>query len=325
MALRKFLKRRLIRAANPGNELGSQKIMTRPRPEKRGLLFHCNFRLSIGDASSPPCFVSPLACAILREVRLMPGQGGAMGHRTLTLDLVLRALFLDTGAYNAMRDDDNPFVEGAFLVVILGAFTALLSLVGQLVAWASTPSISAIRDIILSVYQQQPWWGFIANNPAVLAEFMRIWDIAWRILPPLFGAPDPAGAAFNVLVWPFLGLVSWLVYGLLAHLFARLLHGAGTLNQTLGTTALAAAPLMLRGLGFIPFITLGSVLSTWQLICRYKALRSVHRFSWQRAFWSTVLPFGIYALLWLLLLVGIIASVERVDKGEVKSWMIGSV
>jgi hypothetical protein len=239
-----------------------------------------------------------------------------MGHRTLTLDLVLRALFLDTGAYNAMRDDDNPFVEGAFLVVMVGAVAALLSLVGQLVAWASTPSISAIRDAILSVYQQQPWWGSIANNPAVLAEFTRIWDVAWRVLPPLFGAPDPAGAAFNILVWPLLGLASWLVYGLLAHLFARWLHGVGTLNQTLGTTALAAAPLMLRGLGFIPFLTIGGVLATWQLICRYKAIRSVHRFSWQRAFWATVLPFGVYALWWLLLLAGTVATVSALIGGR---------
>jgi hypothetical protein len=58
-----------------------------------------------------------------------------MGYRTLSLGLVLRALFLDTSAYDAMRDDDNPFVEGAFLVVVVGALTALLSLVGQLIAF----------------------------------------------------------------------------------------------------------------------------------------------------------------------------------------------
>ncbi|PKO21468.1 MAG: hypothetical protein CVU38_14540, partial [Chloroflexi bacterium HGW-Chloroflexi-1] len=56
----------------------------------------------------------------------------------------------------------------------------------------------------------------------------------------------------------------------------------------------------LRGLGFIPFLTIGGVLSTWQLICRYKALRSAHGLSWGRTFWATILPFAVYLLCWLL-------------------------
>ncbi len=35
-----------------------------------------------------------------------------MGHRTLSLALIWRALFLDADAYEDLRDDDNPFVEG---------------------------------------------------------------------------------------------------------------------------------------------------------------------------------------------------------------------
>ena len=98
-----------------------------------------------------------------------------------------------------------------------------------------------------------------------------------------------------------LGLLGWLIYGLLAFGFARWLRGTGSLNQTLGTTALAVSPLVLRGLGAIPFLTLGTVLSTWQLICRYKALRAVHRLSWQRTAWLTILPFAVYLLFWLLI------------------------
>ena len=224
-----------------------------------------------------------------------------MGYRTLSLGLVLRALFLDTSAYDAMRDDDNPFVEGAFLVVVVGALTALLSLVGQQIAWASTPSLTAIRDIILDVYKRQAFWSAIAGNAQAQAVFNFWWDLGWRVLPPLFGAPNPATAALNILVWPVLGLLGWLIYGLLAFGFARWLRGAGTLNQTLGTTALAVSPLLLRGLGFIPFLTIGAVLSTWQLICRYKALRAVHRLSWQRTVWVTILPFAAYLLFWLLI------------------------
>jgi hypothetical protein len=105
----------------------------------------------------------------------------------------------------------------------------------------------------------------------------------------------------NIVLWPVLGLLGWLLYGLLAFAFARSLRGVGSLNQTLGTTALAVSPLILRGLGAIPFLTVGTVLGTWQLICRYKALRAVHRLSWQRTAWATILPFAVYLLFWLLM------------------------
>ncbi len=235
-----------------------------------------------------------------------------MGNRTLSLSLVLRALFLDTSAYTAMRDDDNPFVEGAFLVVMVGALTALLSLVGQLIAWASTPSLAAIRDIILDVYRHQPFWAAITANPQAQAIFNFSWDLLWRVIPPLFGAPNPATAALNILAWPVLGLLGWLIYGLLAFGFARWLRGTGTLNQTLGTTALAVSPLLLRGLGVIPFLAVGAVLNTWQLVCRYKALRAVHRLSWQRTVWATILPFAVYLLFWLLIAVAGAAVIAAV-------------
>jgi len=224
-----------------------------------------------------------------------------MGHRTLSLSLVFRALFLDGDAYDALRDDDNPFVEGLFLIVIIGAGAALLNLVGQLLAWASSPSMDAIKEIVLRAYQQMPWWAYISGNPQAMSQFQQAWEWSWRILPTLFGAPNPAGAALNILLWPLVALLSWLIYGVLAHLFAKLLRGTGSFNQTLGTTALAFSPLLLRGLGFIPFFAIGGAINTWPLICRYKALRRVHGLSWGRTFWATVLPFVVYLLLWLLL------------------------
>ena len=224
-----------------------------------------------------------------------------MGHRTLSLGLVFRALFLDSAAFEELRDDDNPFVEGLFLLVLLGIVTAILSLVGQLLAWASTPSMSAIKDVVLGFLQQQPWWAQAAQGSGFADTFKRWYDLGWQAFPTLFGAPDPTGAALNILTWPLLIVFSWLIYGLLAHLFARMLGGRGTLNQTLGTTALAFTPWLLRGLGFIPFLVIGGVMNTWQLILRYKALRTAHALSWGRAFWATLLPFAVYLLFWLLL------------------------
>lgn len=223
-----------------------------------------------------------------------------MGHRTLSLALVFRALFFDSEAFEELRDDDNPFVEGLFLVVLIGLISALLSLVGQVLAWAVTPNVAAIKEVVLAGLEQQPWWAGLAANPDGLVMFQRWWDAAWQVLPGLMGAPAPDTAAFNLLAWPFAAMLSWLVYGLLAHGFARLFGGQGTLNQTLGVMALAYTPLLLRGLGFIPFFVIGGVLQTWQLLLRYKALRAAHRLPWTKALWATLLPFGVFLLFWLL-------------------------
>ncbi len=223
-----------------------------------------------------------------------------MGHRTLSLALVFRALFLDSEAFEELCDDDNPFVEGLFLVTLIGVVTALFSLVGRALTWAVTPSLDAIKQVVLTTLQQQSWWSGLAANSEGLAAFQKGWDTAWQTLPGLFGAPALDAAALNLLVWPCVAVLSWLTYGVLAHLFARLLGGQGALNQTLGATALASTPLLLRGLGFIPFLVIGGVLQTWQLILRYKALRTAHRLPWMPAMGATLLPFVVYLMFWLL-------------------------
>lgn len=224
-----------------------------------------------------------------------------MGQRTLSLALVFRALFLDGEAFEALREDDNPFVEGLFLVALIGLIVAVLSLIGQVLAWSVTPDMQAVEGAVLAALQQQPWWPQLAASPGDLAAFQRWWDIAWQVLPGLLGAPALDAAVVNLLWSPLSAVLGWLLYGVLAHLFARLMGGTGTLNQTLGVTALAYTPVLFYGLGFIPFLVIGGALRTWQLLLRYKALRAVHGLPWNRALWATILPFGVYALFWLVL------------------------
>jgi hypothetical protein len=224
-----------------------------------------------------------------------------MGHRTLSLALVFRALILDSEAFDELRDDDDPFVEGLFLLVLIGLIAAALALVGQVLAWGSVPRLDAIRDVVLSNLQQQPWWSVIGSDPETLAGFQQTWDLGWRLFPPLLGAPDPARAALNLLVWPVWLVLSWLVYALLAHGFALWLGGRGSLRSALGTTALSFTPFLLNGLGLVPFVVLGGALNTWQLILRYKAIRSAHELSWGRSAAATLLPYLVYLLVSLVL------------------------
>jgi hypothetical protein len=223
-----------------------------------------------------------------------------MGHRTLSLSLVLQALFLDGSAYDQVRDDDNPFIEGLFLVVLVAAGVALLRFVGQALAWISIPSMDAMKEVILRALQQMPWWSSMAGNTQAYQGFLQSWDIGWRVMPALLGAPDPMRGAIGIVVMPLTAVLGWLAYGLLAHLFARLFRGLGTLNQTLGATALAYTPWLFLGLGVIPFFVMGGVLSTWQLLSRYKAVRSAHQLPWGSAIGATLLPYLLAGLLAVL-------------------------
>ncbi|MGE5602079.1 MAG: YIP1 family protein [Nitrososphaerales archaeon] len=223
-----------------------------------------------------------------------------MGHRTLSLALVFRALILDSEAFDELRDDDDPFVEGLFLLVLIGLITAALALVGQVIAWGSVPHTDAIRNVVFNALQQQPWWPAISSDPQALVVFQQIWDLGWRIFPTLFGAPDPARAVLNLLVWPIWLVLSWLIYTLLAHGFALWMGGRGSLRGTLGTAALSFTPFLLHGLSIVPFLVFGGVLNTWQLLLRYKAVRSAHALSWGRAMAATLLPYLVYLVVWLL-------------------------
>ena len=106
------------------------------------------------------------------------------------------------------------------------------------------------------------------------------------------------------LVFTPLGLiVQWLLVGVLVYGAARGLGGRGTLNQTLGATALLTAPQILLVLLVIPFVHVSSLLlAVWSLLILYRAVEVVHDLPWQRAAMAALAP---YVLLILLALIGL--------------------
>lgn len=217
---------------------------------------------------------------------------------TKPFGLLWDALFLQRDAYARMRDDNNPFVEGLYVLVVLGVALGLVGVVGATLEWASSPNIAEIRDAVLTNLQQMPWWSMMQRDPQVEATWYQIWNGIWDVIQTT--APSPAGSLLGIITVPLGLIIAWLIYGLLAYLFARLLGGLGTLNQTLGATALAAAPQLLNALTVLPFVVMIG-LGTWTLLCNYMALRTVHGLSWQRSVAAAILPSVVLVLLAVLL------------------------
>lgn len=212
--------------------------------------------------------------------------------------LAWEGLFLNEAPYAEMRDNARPVLRGLVLVLLIAVTVALVGFVGTALEWATTPRMSAIKEIVLEGLQDMPWYRELRGDPQFEDQFQQWYDLGWRVFPRLFGAPDLAAAGLRIVLLP-VGLVfAWLLYGLVAHLFARLLGGQGSLGQTLGSTALAATPQMLNLMMLLPYVAVGGVVTgAWTLLCRYVALKTGHRLTWSRALAAALLPYLAFALL----------------------------
>ncbi|MCB0201455.1 MAG: YIP1 family protein [Anaerolineae bacterium] len=206
---------------------------------------------------------------------------------TRSFGLLWDALFLQRDAYAHMRDDDNPFVEGLFILVLLGVLLAVAAIIGTTLEWASTPNLDAVRDVVLKNLQTMEWYQFLQQSPGGESSFLQVWNSIWNAFAGL--APSPLRSLTGIITRPLGLIVWWLVFGLLAHGLARVFGGKGTLNQTLGATALAASPQLITLLTVLPFVAVAG-LGTWTLLCGYMALRTVHDLSWPRAVFAALLP-----------------------------------
>lgn len=206
-----------------------------------------------------------------------------------SLRLGWNALLLKEDAYEEMKASANPVVKGLILIVVVGLIVALFGLVGSILEWASMPDLNEIRDTVFYYMTQMPWWKMASQDPNFVKTFEQIWNFNWSLASTL--APGPGKAAFDIILIPIGLVVRWLIYGLLAYLFARWLGGTGNLSETLGVLALAVAPEALKALTLIPFLEVGSLVSVWAILCAYLGLKTAHNLRWNRAMYAAVLPF----------------------------------
>jgi hypothetical protein len=237
------------------------------------------------------------------------------GLRT-TLRLCSRALLLQDDAYAAMRELPSPFTKGLMLVLVVGIAVSAVGLVGEILEWATLPDLGDLKAVVLQRLRQMDWYVQESrNSPKFEAIFRQGYDTGWRILPYLFGAPHPVGAAVKVIVTPLWLGGSWLLFGLVAFVLARVLGGGASLSQTLGCTALAIGPQLLALARILPYVEIGGVIAVWTLLCNYLALRNAHRLSSGRAFWATSLSLVLLILLGLGLVGGVGAGLELIVSG----------
>ena len=220
------------------------------------------------------------------------------------LRLGVGALFLEKDAYEEMRDRENPFSQGLGLVAIISVLVGLIALVGvvsDLVEGVTVPDEEQAKAIVEQGLTRMPWYQEMRQDPQSVREFERQFEMNWqqnaaRFFPSSFGEALVGG--IGGAIFGGLGVfIGWLVYALLAHAFAQMLGGQGTLQQIWGCTALAVSPQVLNLAGLLPFVQVGGIVGTWILACNYMAVKTVYGLSWSRAFWATVLARIVFVIL----------------------------
>jgi hypothetical protein len=204
--------------------------------------------------------------------------------------LAWEALFLSEEPYAEMRESANPAVRGLGLIALIAVAVALVGLVGTTLEWATSPNMGDIQRTVLEGLKKMPFYQDMQDNPEFREQFQWQFDLQWRIMSQVAGG-NIAGAASRIVLLPLGMAFTWLLYGVVAHLFARLLGGQGGLGQTLGCTALAVTPQLLNLATFFPYLVVGGVVGTWTLLSRYVALKTCHRLTWTRALGATLLPY----------------------------------
>ena len=228
------------------------------------------------------------------------------------LRLGVGALFLEKDAYEEMRDLENPFSQGLGLVAIISVLVALIALVGivsDLIEGATVPKEEQAKTIVKEGLTRMPWYQEIRRDPQSMREFEQQFEMNWqrnayRFGPSRFGEVMVGGIT-GAIFGGFGVFIGWLVYALLAHAFAQMLGGQGTLQQILGCTGLAVSPQVLNLAGLLPFVQVGGIVATWMLACKYMAVKTVYGLSWSRAFWATVLSRIVLAILALPVVCGV--------------------
>ena len=221
-------------------------------------------------------------------------------------ELLGKALVLEAEPFVTMVDDDNPWVEGLFLIVSVGVLIGAAQFIGGLLLTASLPPVAALEATLNATLRQL---GFGA--PALQEALGNLWSaLAW-----VTGYGAGWSRLLLLVAMPLVLIIQWLFAGLIGHGFARLFGGTGSLNQTLGASALLVAPNLLLLFSAVPFVNVSVLLmAIWSTLIIYRAIAVSHDLSWQKAVWIALTPLAAGLLLALLFsaLFGIGITVWRV-------------
>lgn len=208
-------------------------------------------------------------------------------HIAEYIRLGFRGFLLDQEVYRQQRESSNRFKEGFILVLLIGVLVGLATMIGQIGEILTSPDFEHIISTLYDGLTTMPWYiNLTRTMPNFAAEFKQNFDNVVAVFRFLEGG-GIVGAISNLITIPLSFVLTWIIYGIVAHIVARMVGGTGSLTQTLGCTALAAGANVLSLIKVVPYAEVSGVL-LMTLLANYLALRIAHELTPRRAFWATV-------------------------------------
>ena len=207
-------------------------------------------------------------------------------------ELIGKALVLEAEPFVTMTDDDEPWVEGLFFTLVIGLLVGIAQLIGNLLMTASLPPVAGVTEALVQGWRQ---WLPVGNAGAIAeANFRQLLNLlfTWN------GYGSGWYRLFALVLTPTVLLAEWLLVGAVVYLTARALGGKGNFNQTLGATALMAAPHVLSLLRIVPFVNVNILLIiVWSTLIVYRAAEVTHDLAWRQAVWVALAPLALFIVL----------------------------
>ncbi len=223
-------------------------------------------------------------------------------------ELVGKALVLDAEPFIALTDDDDPWLEGMFLTACVGFLVGIARVIGHFLTTATLPPTDAMLAALLQGWRQYSTTLPDTVNLALIESVLRE---AWAMGIFWNGYSGGGTRLLTLITTPTTLLLQWVLAGVIIYAVARSLGGVGTLNQTLGVTALMVAPQALRLVEIIPFAAVSQLLlSVWAVLIIYRAVEVAHDLPWQRALLAALAPWLL--LVALALLVGLLLGIGMI-------------
>lgn len=231
------------------------------------------------------------------------------------LPLIREGLLLNEGAFDRLKEAPRPARRGLIILGYIAILSLILLLFGMLLGYLTLPQLDILSAQIYDRIAQFDWFTTLAARDAQFAgQFEQAYRAVWQLIRLFGGYPSAAGFGLTLATMLLSLFGGWLVYGATAHLFARWLGGRATLRQFFGPLALAYAPLVLRGLGYLPGLAVaGLLVFLLMLVAKFVAVRRVYQLTPGYSLVVVIAPYFLGLVVGLALLtLGLAVGLSRV-------------
>lgn len=219
-------------------------------------------------------------------------------------EFVAKALVLDNDPFEAMVDDDNPWMEGFVLVTTVSVVAGVALAIGGYLTALTLPDPNVALTALLQGWRQA---ASVMALPIPVME--GVFTDAWGLLTLITGYAGGWSHLLPILTVPGLALVWWMFFSLVSFGVARAFGGNGSLRATFGAVALTVAPLVLLLAAIVPFASVGSaLLIVWSGLIGYRAVHVAQELTWRHAVLTTLIVYAAAAITVALLVIAFIAG-----------------